>query len=119
MPFPTVFRTMFCPEKCQNPIRRRGVRRPPHNLEVTNCDLKTKAVLAASGTESQWMSSKGKEVLQYRREIPMHDPSKRIALVTGANKGIGFEIARGLGKAGLIVLLGARDTGLGEEVATT
>ena len=49
----------------------------------------------------------------------MHDPSKRIALVTGANKGIGFEIARGLGKAGLIVLLGARDTGLGEEVATT
>ena len=49
----------------------------------------------------------------------MPDSSKRIALVTGANKGIGFEIARGLGKAGLIVLLGARDAGLGEEAATT
>ncbi|HEX4004078.1 MAG TPA: SDR family oxidoreductase [Candidatus Acidoferrales bacterium] len=34
---------------------------------------------------------------------------RKIALVTGANKGIGLEVARQLGKAGWVVLLGARD----------
>jgi NAD(P)-dependent dehydrogenase (short-subunit alcohol dehydrogenase family) len=34
---------------------------------------------------------------------------RKIALITGANKGIGLEVARQLGKAGWIVLLGARD----------
>ena len=34
---------------------------------------------------------------------------KRTALVTGANKGIGYETARQLGKHGLTVLVGARD----------
>jgi NAD(P)-dependent dehydrogenase (short-subunit alcohol dehydrogenase family) len=33
----------------------------------------------------------------------------RVALVTGANKGIGFEIARGLGQVGYTVLAAARD----------
>ena len=47
----------------------------------------------------------------------MHDPTKKVALVTGANKGIGREIARQFGKAGMIVLLGARDTVLGEAAA--
>jgi NAD(P)-dependent dehydrogenase (short-subunit alcohol dehydrogenase family) len=35
--------------------------------------------------------------------------SSTVALVTGANKGIGYEIARGLASRGVTVLLGARD----------
>ena len=42
---------------------------------------------------------------------------KNIALVTGANKGIGFEIARGLGAQGSIVLLGSRDDNRGKKAA--
>jgi NAD(P)-dependent dehydrogenase (short-subunit alcohol dehydrogenase family) len=40
---------------------------------------------------------------------------KRQALVTGANKGIGLAIARGLAKAGMSVWLGARDHVRGNE----
>src|SRR5258705_456666 len=36
-------------------------------------------------------------------------PSKRIAIVTGGNRGIGHEIARQLAKADLFVVIGARD----------
>ncbi|MEM6647858.1 MAG: SDR family oxidoreductase [Bacteroidota bacterium] len=39
----------------------------------------------------------------------------RIALITGANKGIGFETARQLGAQGLTVLIGARSTERGEQ----
>lgn len=42
---------------------------------------------------------------------------KRIALVTGANKGLGLEIARQLAKSGVTVLVGARDLAKGEEAA--
>jgi len=42
---------------------------------------------------------------------------KKIALITGANKGIGKEIARQLGAQGMTVLIGARDTGRGEAAA--
>jgi len=43
--------------------------------------------------------------------------TKRIALVTGANKGIGFETARQLGQQQITVLLGARDAAKGEAAA--
>ncbi|MBD0344347.1 MAG: SDR family oxidoreductase [Coleofasciculus sp. Co-bin14] len=41
----------------------------------------------------------------------------RIALITGANKGIGLEIARQLGTQGITVLLGVRDENRGREAA--
>jgi NAD(P)-dependent dehydrogenase (short-subunit alcohol dehydrogenase family) len=41
----------------------------------------------------------------------------KIALITGANKGIGLEIARQLGTQGITVLLGVRDENRGREAA--
>jgi NAD(P)-dependent dehydrogenase (short-subunit alcohol dehydrogenase family) len=41
----------------------------------------------------------------------------RVALVTGSNRGIGFEVCRQLGRLDYEVLLGARDLGKGEEAA--
>jgi len=39
---------------------------------------------------------------------------KKVALISGANKGIGFETARQLGKLGYVILLGSRDALKGE-----
>src|SRR6266568_9591425 len=53
------------------------------------------------------MSTGGKEALG--------DVGNPIALVTGANKGIGKEIARQLSAKGVLVLIGARDRKRGEK----
>ena len=42
---------------------------------------------------------------------------KKVAFVTGANRGLGFETARELGERGIAVVLGARDPLKGEEAA--
>ena len=43
--------------------------------------------------------------------------TEKVALVTGGNKGIGYEIARQLAETGATVLLGARDEVRGKEAA--
>jgi NAD(P)-dependent dehydrogenase (short-subunit alcohol dehydrogenase family) len=47
----------------------------------------------------------------------MLDAKGRIALVTGANKGIGFAIAQKLARLGMSVLVAARDSSRGEQAA--
>jgi NAD(P)-dependent dehydrogenase (short-subunit alcohol dehydrogenase family) len=43
----------------------------------------------------------------------------KVAFITGANKGIGFETARGLGELGIAVVLGSRDEAKGQTAAKT
>jgi NAD(P)-dependent dehydrogenase (short-subunit alcohol dehydrogenase family) len=44
-------------------------------------------------------------------------PDKRLALVTGANQGVGFQVAKELAANGITVLVGSRDFARGEAAA--
>jgi NAD(P)-dependent dehydrogenase (short-subunit alcohol dehydrogenase family) len=44
---------------------------------------------------------------------------RRVALVTGANQGVGFQVAKELVANGVTVLLGSRDFARGQEAAET
>lgn len=45
------------------------------------------------------------------------DTGRQIALITGGNKGLGYETARQLAERGCTVVLGARDRAMGEDAA--
>src|SRR5215212_8694682 len=47
----------------------------------------------------------------------MNDKERKIALVTGGNRGLGYETCRQLAQLGLKVLLGARDLTKGKSAA--
>src|ERR1043166_9080672 len=44
-------------------------------------------------------------------------PNGKIAFITGANRGLGLETARELGKLGIVIVLGSRDSKKGEAAA--
>jgi NAD(P)-dependent dehydrogenase (short-subunit alcohol dehydrogenase family) len=48
----------------------------------------------------------------------MSEQVKKVALITGGNKGIGLETGRQLGKLGITILLASRDLARGEVAAT-
>ena len=52
-----------------------------------------------------------------KQDVSGQGANKRVALITGANKGIGLEIARHLAREHVTVLLGARDPARGETAA--
>jgi NAD(P)-dependent dehydrogenase (short-subunit alcohol dehydrogenase family) len=55
--------------------------------------------------------------VSFRQIYLLLDFMSRVTLITGANKGIGFESARQLGSRGYKILLGARDSEKGEAAA--
>lgn len=47
----------------------------------------------------------------------MNQQTEKVAFITGANRGIGFETAKGLGEQGITVVIGARNLAKGQAAA--
>src|SRR5271168_139348 len=60
------------------------------------------------------ISSHTRTAVRSNVEVTLMSDAKKVALITGGNKGIGLETARQLGKLGITVLIGARDLAKGE-----
>ena len=48
----------------------------------------------------------------------MSQSTAKVAFITGANRGIGFETAKGLGELGITVVIGSRDLKKGQQAAS-
>src|SRR5439155_12911173 len=81
----------------------------------SGCDGRDKESLAPrpGGQEEAWGTSRHGETLPRRSMRTAH----RVALVTGANRGIGLEVCRQLAQHGYAVVLGSRDAAKGERAA--
>jgi NAD(P)-dependent dehydrogenase (short-subunit alcohol dehydrogenase family) len=55
--------------------------------------------------------------IKLKDELKMDTSAQKVAFITGANRGIGFETAKGLGALGITVIIGARDIAKGEVAA--
>jgi NAD(P)-dependent dehydrogenase (short-subunit alcohol dehydrogenase family) len=93
-----------------------GFRQSTHSACACNAFFRLSGGLGKyfGGTGKQ-RGALGRKVFPNTKELSM--TTKTVALITGANKGLGLEIARQLGQRGLVVVLGARSQASGAEAA--
>ena len=73
------------------------------------CEMTLFAITGLLLCSSQQHSADGDHVLQLRSMVKLFDLSRRIALVTGASRGLGYAMAEALAEAGATVILNGRD----------